>query len=210
MSRVNSQGYSMTLDQHPPSIKRILRFLYLGLILECLSITSTQSWFDPSTSIADSLPGALTHLHKVGLPGFPPLLGAAYAGQVMTSIPVTVNVIANAIFSSLSDPQQLKISQRDVARGYVDVPFALNYSVSTNSSAGYLLEFTPVGFLFDGVQIGGLGDTVQLGADGGTVAQRGLVLKNTPHELSFRFYLHSDVQAGIYPWPLRLSVRALT
>ncbi len=199
----------MTIDQHTPSIKRTLRFLYLGLIFECLSLTSPQSWFDPSTSIADSLPGALTNLHNAGLTGFPPLLGAAYAGQVVSSIPVTVNVIANAIFSNLTDPQQLKISQSDVARGYVDVPCALNYSVSTNSSVGYLLDFTPVGFIFDGVQITGLGDTVQLGADGGTVAQRGLVPKNTQHELSFRFYLHAPIQAGTYPWPLRLSVKAL-
>jgi hypothetical protein len=71
------------------------------------------------------------------------------------------------------------------------------------------MEFYPVGEIFDSVQIGGLGSPVHIGADGGAILQRGQLLANFTHELSFRFMLRQDVVPGNYPWPLQLSVRAL-
>jgi hypothetical protein len=139
----------------------------------------------------------------------PLLMTSAQAGQMSTAMPVSVQVIANAKMTATFQAQQLDISAADIARGYVSVPAATRFSVSTNSRTGYLVEIFPVGNLFESVQISGMGSAVQLGADGGAIVQRGTPPAQQTHELSFRFSLRPDVLAGSYPWPLQLSVRAL-
>ena len=144
------------------------------------------------------------------LAGLAPLSSAAEAAQKNTAMPVSVTVIANARIQSSYQATQLKISEADVARGYIEIPVASRFSVTTNSRSGYILEFHPVLSLFDSVQIDGLpGSAVQLGAEGGNVVQRGPLPQNLTHELSFRFTLRQDALPGNYPWPLLLSVRAL-
>ncbi len=139
----------------------------------------------------------------------PLLMTSAQAGQTSTTMPVSVQVIANARMTSTFQAQQLSISAADIARGYVSVAAAARFSVITNSRTGYLVELYPVGNLFESVQISGMGSAVQLGADGGAIVQRGTPPSHQTHELSFRFSLRPDVLAGSYPWPLQLSVRAL-
>ena len=57
--------------------------------------------------------------------------------------------------------------------------------------------------------VDGLGETVQVSGDGGTIAKRGLITPAMSFQLKYRFILRSDVQAGVYGWPVQLSVRAL-
>jgi len=142
----------------------------------------------------------------VGLASAAPL---AEAAEKSAAMPVSVTVIANAKMQTNYQAKQVKITEADVARGYVDIADASSFSVATNSRSGYILEFHPVSNLFDSVQVSGMGNAVQLGADGGTIVQRGPLPLNQPHELSFRFTLHPDAKPGSYPWPLLLSVRAL-
>lgn len=137
------------------------------------------------------------------------LVPSAQAGQTSARLQVSATVIANTKVRTDYQATGLKIAEADVARGYIEVPGASRFLVSTNSRSGYLIEFYPIGDLFQAVQIKGLGNTVQLGADGGTIVQRGLLPPNTHHELSYRFILRSDAQPGDYQWPLMLSVRAL-
>jgi hypothetical protein len=142
----------------------------------------------------------------VGIASHAPL---AEATQKNAAMPVSVTVIANAKMQTNYQAKQIKITEADVARGYVDIADASSFSISTNSRSGYLMEFHPVTNLFDAVQVSGLGNPVQMGADGGTIIHRGSQHPNQSHELSFRFTLHQDAKPGSYPWPLMLSVRAL-
>jgi hypothetical protein len=133
----------------------------------------------------------------------------AEAAQTSAAMGVSVTVVAHAKMQTVFQETQLKISRDDIVRGFVEVAAASRFSVSTNSQSGYLLEFYPVGDIFKSVQIGGLGSPVHIGPDGGAIVQRGQLLANFTHELSFRFTLSADMLPGNYPWPLHLSVRAL-
>jgi len=145
----------------------------------------------------------------MGLASLPTMVSQAEAAQKHAAMSVSVTVIANAKVLSDYQALQLTVSAADVARGYVEVAAAARFSVECNSRSGYLMEFNPVGNLFAAVEVAGLGKDVHLGADGGTVAQRGPTSPELTHELSFRFTLHPDTRQGVYPWPLRLSVRPL-
>jgi hypothetical protein len=131
------------------------------------------------------------------------------AGQTSANLQVSARVIANTRVQTEHQATQLKITEADVSRGHIDVASASRFLVTTNSPAGYLVEFHPVGNLFESVQIAGLGQAVQLGADGGAVVLRGPLPRNLSHELSYRFTLRADTQSGSYQWPLQFSVRPL-
>jgi hypothetical protein len=145
----------------------------------------------------------------IGLSPFVNWMSSAEAGQLSAAIPVSVTVLAHAKMQTEHQTAQLNISEADIARGYVEVSDALRFSVNTNSLSGYLLVFHPIGNLFESVQVDGLGNAVQLGPDGGDIVQRGAVLTQLNHALSFRFNLSQNVTPGNYPWPLQLSVRGL-
>ena len=141
------------------------------------------------------------------------LVAPVAAGQAHGTMAVSVTVVAEAGMQSAYQAAQLKIAADDVARGFVDVPAASRFAVTTNSPVGYSVEFHSVGKLFDAVQVVGLGRAVQLGADGGAVFVRG-ALPTGPglgamHELNYRFTLSPGTLPGSYPWPLQLSVHAL-
>jgi hypothetical protein len=136
-----------------------------------------------------------------------PIMASAHAAERRAAMPVSAMVIANARLQISYQATQIRISAADVARGEVEVPAALRFSVVTNKGSGYLMQFHPVGNFFASVHVEGLGNTVQLGADGGAIVQRGPQVPNQAHELGFRFNLHPDTTPGTYPWPLMLSVR---
>jgi hypothetical protein len=138
-----------------------------------------------------------------------PLMPIAHAAQRGAAMPVSAMVIANAKLQISYQARQIEISAADVARGAVEVPAAMRFSVTTTKGSGYLMQFHPVGNFFQSVHVDGLGSAVQLGADGGAIVQRGPQTPNQTHELSFRFDLHPDTTPGSYPWPLSLSVHAL-
>lgn len=146
----------------------------------------------------------------VGLAPLAAFVPAAHAGQASASMLVSVRVVADAKMRVNFQATQISVTKTDVARGYVEVAAASRYSVNGIDPSGYLLVFHPVGKLFESAQVGGLGSVVELGADGGTVVQRGPLPANLTQELSFRFVLRPGLLPGSYPWPLRLSVRALS
>jgi hypothetical protein len=129
--------------------------------------------------------------------------------QASAAISVSATVIASAKIQSEYQVSQLEITQNDLSRGYIDMPNASRFSVSTNSRIGYLLEFHPVSHLFASVEVNGLGSPVQLSAEGGAIVQRGPLPPNLTHVLGYRFYLSPNMVAGAYPWPLLLSIHSL-
>jgi hypothetical protein len=145
----------------------------------------------------------------IGLAPLPSILPSALAAQSTAAMPVSVMVIASAELKTIYQAKQIEISAADVARGQVEVPAALRFSVATSEKAGYIMQFHPVGSVFKSVQVNGLDNTVQLGADGGSIIQRIPQASNQTRELGFRFILDPATTPGAYPWPLALSVRPL-
>lgn len=144
-----------------------------------------------------------------GLAPLSPFMPSAQAAQSSAAISVSVMVVASARLQTTYQVSQIEISAADVARGQVEVPAALRFSVVTNKGSGYQMQFHPVGTVFESVHVDGFDDSFDLGADGGVISQRDATASNKTHELSFRFALHPSTAPGIYPWPLRLSVRAI-
>lgn len=141
--------------------------------------------------------------------GLAPLAPTNAMASPAAAMAVSAMVVANAKLRIEHQETQLTITAADVARGYVHVAGASRFSVQTNSRAGYSLQFSPIGSLFASVQVDGLSNPVRLGPDGGAIVQRGTVMAELSHELSFRFLLRADAQPGTYGWPLQMSVRAL-
>jgi len=145
----------------------------------------------------------------VGLGPNAVIASTSEGAQASSAMPVSVTVIANAKIRNEYQVTQLKVTESDVSRGYVDIQDASRFSVSTNSRVGYLLEFHPVSHLFESVEVSGLGSPVQLGADGGAIVQRGPLPPSLTHVLGFRFHLSQNTLPGNYPWPLLLSIHTL-
>ena len=131
------------------------------------------------------------------------------AAQNGASINISVNVVANSVLRTMYQADQLQISRADIARGYVDAIAASHLSIRTNSRKGYLMKFSPLLDIFESVEVSGLTTLARLGPDGGVVVQRGAFPPQVEQDLSYRFYLSALVQAGVYPWPLQLSVAPL-
>jgi biopolymer transport protein ExbD len=144
-----------------------------------------------------------------GLAPISSLVPSAEAAQSNGAMQVSVTVIAGAKLQTIYQAKHIEISAADVARGQVEVPAALRFSVAISKGAGYLMQFHPIGNIFDSVYVDGMGNSVRLGADGGAIIQRVPQVSNQMHELGFRFILNPGTTPGIYPWPLDLTVRAL-
>ena len=104
---------------------------------------------------------------------------------------------------------QVTITEADVARGYVDVPAASKLTVTTNSRAGYIVDFFTRLPIFKAVRVRSANANGEIGPDGGTMIERGRIGRSLHTEITYRFVLGQCVQAGVYPWPLALSVRPL-
>jgi len=63
--------------------------------------------------------------------------------------------------------------------------------------------------LFQETRITGLQDRIVIGPLGGMAEQSRPHGRNTTHQLSYRFQLRRDLAAGVYAWPLAISVRSL-
>jgi hypothetical protein len=102
----------------------------------------------------------------------------------------------------------LTITERDIERGYVEVPAASNFSVITNAQDGFVIDFRPRSDVFRSVLVTGLQNPVEIGAQGGSAMNNVPHGRTTFHQLGYRFMLRPDLQPGSYPWPLEISVRS--
>lgn len=124
-------------------------------------------------------------------------------------VSVSATVVVHARLKVLAQASGLKITAASIERGYIDVPAASDLEVRSNSREGFALVFDTMPNVFEAVQITGLGSPVELGMEGGTVVQRTYSLQPVSIRLGYRFILSKEVEPGIYPWPIALSVRPL-
>jgi hypothetical protein len=136
-------------------------------------------------------------------------VAAAGAKDVHSEFSVSATVRAVAAIELQSAPTNLRISVADLERGYIDVAQPTQFTVRSNCPSGFALEVLTVAPVLSSMTIEGLDSGLSLGAEGGTIVQRWQKPQALRLSLKFRFALAPGLQAGNYPWPVRLAVRPL-
>jgi predicted membrane metal-binding protein len=141
--------------------------------------------------------------------GFALLAGAGGAQAGGASAALQVSVVVRHFFrlQVLSQPQAIQVSQRDVARGYVDVPVPVQLAVESNSGNGYSIQFARHGEAFLGAQVQGLGQEFQVDSQAAMHWQP--AARRETLEFRFRLRLAPHLPPGEYPWPIQVSMNAL-
>ena len=132
-------------------------------------------------------------------------------GSAITDAGFTVGarVLARATLQVRSAPSDLVISTHDVRESYVDVHEPTRVRVFNNSPQGYELVVTPKMPGLAGIVVRGAGAEVSLGGAGGAIPERGQIGMHMSLSLRYRFLLGHHIEAGRYPWPVKLSVQPL-
>ena len=132
------------------------------------------------------------------------LHGLGLAGNT-ASVTVSATILPRVTQSIIHQEKGIRITEEDVRRGIVEVPFGTILQVKTNTRSGYGLIFEGGSIdLFKEVQVKSQGKTVTLSENGGLVHQPGSMGKMGVIDISYVFHLREGVQAGAYPWPFRV------
>lgn len=130
----------------------------------------------------------------------------ARAASVSASLAVSVVVPPRAVLSVESEPSSLRITEEDVARGYVEVPKASRVQIRTNTPGGWLAELQVLQGPYRLIEVTGLGAPTQVNASGGWIAQPYPgTTRQVSLEVGYRFLLSPNARQGVYPWPVALA-----
>ena len=129
----------------------------------------------------------------------------ASAGTSGASFAVSAQVVARTWIEPVDEPAVIVLTEAELEQGYKELD--VHYRVYTAGTSRYLLNIAPrTGFAVL-IRIDGLGGSVELGDDDITVLQEA-ASAISELRLRLRIELASDVAAGSYPMPVRLSVSA--
>jgi hypothetical protein len=120
------------------------------------------------------------------------------------TVHVSATVKAIAIAKVLYQQQQMEITSKDIAQGYIELPNASRIEVRSNNPSGYLLSIENQGGPFRDVYVSGLGSEVQLNGGTGWVLMSYTQMPRTM-DVSYRIMLSDDAKPGSYPWPFQVS-----
>ena len=133
----------------------------------------------------------------------------AHAGVTSAAVGVQASVPARAAIQVDFQATTIAVSAADVARGYVDVAAASRVRVTTNSRAGYVVDFHARMPIFQSVQVRSATFSGELGPEGGSMVARGRGGRGLAAEFGYRFVLTPGVAPGTYAWPLAVGIRPL-
>ncbi len=135
----------------------------------------------------------------------------ATAGSGEAKLTVSATVLKHASLNVLAQPSSVVVTAADIARGYVDAPVPAQVAIKSNTSGGYMLEFSSQGDFMRQILVRGLATDVQLSPAGGAVMQpsTGAGITRATLVLEFRFILAEAAQVGTYLWPMRISITPL-
>jgi hypothetical protein len=152
---------------------------------------------------------AVTRRLAAAFLGLALLAGAGCAQADGASVPMQVTAVVRQFFrlQVVSQPQVIQVSQRDVARGYVDVPEPVRLAVESNSSNGYAIQFARHGDEFRAAQVQGLGQEVEV--DSQAAMHWKPAARRETLEFRFRLRLAPQLRPGEYPWPIQVSMSAV-
>jgi len=125
-------------------------------------------------------------------------------GTSSATVHVSATVRPIAIAKVLYQQQQIEITSKDIAQGYVEIPNASRIEVRSNNHSGYLLSIENQGGPFRDVYVSGLGSEVQLNGGTGWVLMSYTQMPRTM-DVSYRIMLSDDARPGSYPWPFQVS-----
>ncbi|MGH8675428.1 MAG: hypothetical protein ACREVG_14085 [Burkholderiales bacterium] len=114
-------------------------------------------------------------------------------------------VMPRAKLEVLHQAQELYISQTDIDRGYLELPAASRFALTTNCP--YHIEVHASGEWFRSVRVGGLAHDLEVSANDRRAAPGPVSLTTVHGILSYRFEFNSKAKPGTYAWPIRLFVQ---
>jgi len=129
----------------------------------------------------------------------------AFAGTRGASFVVSAQVVARTWIEPVDEPASIVLTEAELEQGYKELD--VYYRVHTAGTSSYLLNIAPRTGFAQRIRVDGLGGPVELGDMDVTVLQEA-ASSISELRLRLRIELSSDVAAGSYPMPVRLSVSA--
>lgn len=132
---------------------------------------------------------------------------AAFGQNRSGSITVSATNAPYIRASTLSQPNQLTITQSDIERGFIDVSDAGVLSLQTNNPDGTMLVLALEGGPVTSAEVTTNGLRRTIGAAGGWLDIPYTGTAKQDLRFSTRMFLKKGVQAGDFPWPLAFEAR---
>lgn len=130
----------------------------------------------------------------------------ALAGD-STRVELRATVPGQASITAIVAPAQVQLAEVDVARGYLDVPQALDVSVRTNLPAGVLLAGASGNGALRGVALSAAGEPGVHASNAGLLIDKdGVGLGVQRVRLYVRLLLAPGAAAGPMAWPVSFSL----
>jgi hypothetical protein len=131
----------------------------------------------------------------VALCALAPMLGAgAHAETRQASFVVSVDVPARATLEVLEQPDRIRVSAEDIARGHKSV--SARYRVASNTAGGWLLRLAPRLGLAQRIEVSGLESPVVLDRE---------VVEPEHLTLEYLLVLGSNAEPGSYEMPIHVA-----
>jgi hypothetical protein len=103
-------------------------------------------------------------------------------------------------------PPLLRVTEEDVATGYIDLPAPTVLTLRSNSRDGFLFRIDVDRQLVASARMHGLARDMELAPGGASVPVAGRFGDEVRFELRWRLTLAEGVRPGVYAWPVRLQV----
>ncbi len=129
-----------------------------------------------------------------------------YSGGEGTNVSVSASVLPYVKKDILYQAAVVRVTERDIKRGYVEVGAATVIRVRTNAAGGYMLSFAYNGGPFREIWVMDGKRTVVLSDLGGLIHWPGRGPGVETQRLSYRFVLADKAKPGVYSWPLSIDV----
>lgn len=130
----------------------------------------------------------------------------ALAGDT-ARVELRATVPGQASITAVSAPAQVQLAEADLARGYLDLPQALEVSVRTNLPRGVLLAGASGNGALRGVALSAPGEPGVYASDAGLLIDKlGTGLRTQRVQLYVRLLLGPGAAAGPMAWPVAFSL----
>ena len=130
-------------------------------------------------------------------------LPALAADKAQARLHVSATVLAMIKVGVTSQPSQISIDQIHVAQGYIDIEDGTVLSITSNSPDGFMMSLS-----HDPAIVARVAARLSQGSsfeERDMIFIRTQAIKDAQTHVSYRLYLNSNAQAGIWPWPVALS-----
>ncbi len=124
------------------------------------------------------------------------------------SVDFAIAIPAMVRARALTEPLELPISERDIARGYVDLDAATSLVLTSNSAAGYAVSVAYDPSLVARITVRIQGSSLEATSQGSWLHVDAPMQVAVPVRVGYRLYLAAHAQPGTYRWPVALAFAA--